>query len=325
MKIYPVKFKPIPQERIWGGHQLKEWFGVKDKHPIGEYWVLSGHPHGLSVVSDGPLVGKTLQELIDMAPEAYLGQSPQPRFPLLIKFLEATSDLSVQIHPDDTYAQRVEGDYGKTEAWYILHTKPDGKVIYGHTFPDREAYFQAIREQQVHKYLNYKPIKKGDVVFVPSRTLHALLGGTIVLEIQQTSDITYRVYDWDRVDEQGRGRTLHVDKAADVMQYGQDVHRESGQVEIKTVFVDERITHHRLVSCSYFTMEKIELTAGEYTLTTGKTSNPDILIVVDGEGNLETGDMTMPLKRTDTVLVPAQLSAYRLKTTKRFTLIRAFY
>ncbi|GMA56345.1 hypothetical protein GCM10025858_08480 [Alicyclobacillus sacchari] len=173
--MWPVKFTPVAMPRIWGGHALKSMFGVQVDDPIGEYWVLSGHPNGMSVVADGPFAGRTLAELTKEYPTAYLGHSPQGRFPLLIKYLEAESDLSVQIHPDDEYAREHEGDFGKTEAWYVLDAKPDGTVNYGHTFPDRETYLRAVAEGKVRDYLTYQPIQQGDLVFVPARTLHALL------------------------------------------------------------------------------------------------------------------------------------------------------
>lgn len=158
--------------------------------------------------------------MLELYPEAYLGKSPQPRFPLLIKFLEATTDLSVQIHPDNAYAQTHEGDFGKTEAWFVLECDEARQVNYGHKFSNQEEYSQAVREGRVKEFLRYEPISAGSVVFVPSRTMHALLAGTIVVEIQQTSDVTFRVYDWDRLDGNGNSRELHVEKAAAVMQYG---------------------------------------------------------------------------------------------------------
>ncbi|GEO24267.1 mannose-6-phosphate isomerase, class I [Alicyclobacillus acidoterrestris] len=322
--MYPVKFAPVPMQRIWGGHGLKSMFGVKTDEPIGEYWVVSGHPNGMSVVSEGPLAGKSLNELTDLYPNAYLGKSPQPRFPLLIKFLEAEDDLSVQIHPDDTYAQAFEGDFGKTEAWYVLDAKPDGKVNYGHTFPNRETYEQAVREGRVKDYLSYRSVKKGDLVFVPARTLHALLAGTKVLEIQQTSDVTYRVYDWDRVDEHGVGRELHVNKAADVLDYEQS----APAVERVWIRNEDTFQHARLVECPYFTIESM-VTDSPFALTHGHAGNPDVLIVVEGTGELRAvvdgQAQALSLKPGDAVLIPGTLEVYDVLPQSQMTIVRTYY
>ncbi|WAH38368.1 type I phosphomannose isomerase catalytic subunit [Alicyclobacillus dauci] len=322
--MLPVKFRPVPMERIWGGHKLKSTFGVTHEAPIGEYWVVSGHPNGMSVVCEGPLEGKTLNELTAAYPEAYLGTSHQSRFPLLIKFLEAEADLSVQIHPDDDYAQQYEGDFGKTEAWYILDAIEGGKVNYGHTFASREEYEKAVQNGAVKDYLRYRDIQKGDLVFVPARTLHALLAGTIVLEIQQTSDVTYRVYDWDRTDANGKPRQLHVDKAAQVLQYG----AEDPVVSPVQLQEDEHVQHSRLVECQYFTIESLRARKA-VSLSMGREGNPDVVIVAEGQGTLRAkvdGDnVTMSLRPGDAVLIPADVAAYQIDPNGDMTLVRTFY
>jgi mannose-6-phosphate isomerase len=326
VQAYPVKFTPIPQKRIWGGSKLKEWFRVEEEGPIGEYWVLSGHPNGMSVVMNGEWAGKTIDELITEHPDSYLGQAPQKRFPLLIKFLEANDDLSVQVHPDDDFAQTIENDYGKTEAWYILDCEKDAHIVYGHKFESEGAYHQAIEEQKVADSLTYRKIDKDQMVFVPSRTLHALLAGTIVLEIQQTSDVTYRVYDWDRVDEQGQGRELHVDKAADVMVYREQSGQKAQQLPKKLVQM-EKVQHELLVSCPYFTIERLSINNELYPATLGKKGNPDILIVTEGEGELESQNGCEPvrLRRGDTLLIPSDISKYSVRTNTHIQLIKTYY
>lgn len=311
-------------ERIWGGDALKSVFHVNTDKPIGEYWVLSGHPNGESKVTEGPLSGMTLNQLTEQYPSAYLGDAPQSRFPLLVKFLEAETDLSVQIHPDDIYAQANEGDFGKTEAWFVLDAKQGGKVNYGHTFGCKEEYEAAVKDGRVRDYLSYRPIKQGDLVHVPARTLHALLSGTKVLEIQQTSDVTYRVYDWDRVDKNGQSRQLHVEKAADVLEYGVEppvthsvvLHEEKGL----------RIT--RLVECDYFAIDTCIIKT-ESMIQHGHAGNPDIAIVIEGEGTLscdvDGNEYELKLRQGDAVLVPGDLSAYRITPTEALTLIRTFY
>jgi mannose-6-phosphate isomerase len=321
-KFEPVKFTPIAVPRIWGGHTLKSWFDTDTDQPIGEYWVVSSHPHGTSVVEQGAFKGKTLNDLVREHPEAYLGDSPQPRFPLLIKFIEAAQDLSVQVHPDDEYARRVESDFGKTEAWYVLDCPDDGRVIYGHQFKSRQEYMQAVEEKRVKPYLEYVPISPGRLVFVPSRTLHALLAGTMVLEIQQTSDVTYRVYDWDRVDEHGRSRELHVEKAADVLEYGSQPNPFPAAQEIPAA---AGMRGSRMASCPYFTIDKWNLLSGRHSFVHGRRGNPDIVIVTEGQGTLHWPDGDMPLRRGDAVIVPATLSGYTVFCVGGMELIRVFY
>ncbi len=327
MIAYPVKFAPIAQERIWGGSKLKKWFDVNSDVPIGEYWVLSGHPNATSVVANGALAGKTLVQLTEEFPEFYLGDSPQDRFPLLIKFLEAADDLSVQVHPDDQYAQEKEGDFGKTEAWYILEHKPGVKIVYGHYFKNRDEYKLAIKEKRVREYLRYKEIEKDQLIFIPSRTLHALLAGTVLIEIQQTSDVTYRVYDWDRIDSQGRSRELHVEKAADVIAYGEpEVQKGTGQARYTQVETGN-VKHEHLVTCPYFVIEKVWIKGESYSMESGKKGNPDILVVAEGEGILDLGEGIAPLslQRGDTVLVPAVAEKYRIHTKSGIKLLRTYY
>ncbi|OFW82250.1 MAG: mannose-6-phosphate isomerase [Alicyclobacillus sp. RIFOXYA1_FULL_53_8] len=323
--MYPVKFAPIPMERIWGGQKLKAQFDEHGGSPIGEYWVLSGHPNGASVVTNGEFAGKTLVELTTEFPSEYLGESPQPRFPLLIKFLEANQDLSVQIHPDDAYAQLHEGDFGKTEAWYVLDCRSDGRVNFGHRFSNREQYLQAVQGRKVQSYLEYQDIQKGDVVFVPARTLHALLADTVVIEVQQTSDITYRVYDWDRVDESGRRRDLHVDKAADVLHYG-DPAAGGIRREFAVLRNTQGVRHESLATCPYFALERVRVEQSTVSMSTGHPGNPDIWIVADGEGELRYGsNQSLALRAGDAVLVPASVRNYALTSDRSLTALRAFY
>ncbi len=327
MKAYPVRFSPIAKERPWGGHGLKAWFQVTAAQPIGEYWVVSGHPDAPSVVANGPLAGRTLTDLTRDHPDAYLGQSPQPRFPLLIKFIEAADDLSVQVHPDDRYALENEGDYGKTEAWYILDHQPQAHVILGHLFSDKEQYLRAVAENRVCDYLRRRRIARDEVVYIPSRTLHALTAGTTLIEIQQTSDVTYRVYDWDRVDEHGNRRELHIEKAADVIQFGQEASEPNGTADRRLLCESDRHRHEHLLTCPYFSLEKLELESGMWESGLGRSGNPDVLIVADGEGVLygEPGTEPLSLKRGDALLVPATTERYRVETGSRLRLLRTYY
>lgn len=325
IKPYPIKFMPVPQERIWGGKKLKQWFNIDVSYPIGEYWVLSGHPSGPSVVKNGPMAGKTLMELVQKYPKEYLGSSIEAKFPLLIKFIEAKEDLSVQIHPDDKYAAKAEGDLGKTEAWYILDSKQGGKIIYGHNFKNRKEYKEAIAHGKVKEFLKFKDIKPGELIYVPSRTLHALLSGTIVIEIQQSSDITYRVYDWDRIDKSGKSRELHIEKAADVMVYDESPRLQEVDNRYYILNQAKNISHVHLLTSPYFSIEKLSMKNDKYLLKAGKSGNPDILIIIDGQGDLIWDDRSLTFERADALLIPSSIKHYVIKTNYNFEALRVFY
>jgi mannose-6-phosphate isomerase len=332
MSLYPLKFTPIIQERIWGGSRLKSLFHVETDKPIGEYWVLSGHPSAKSIVSNGEFAGKSLNDMITEFPEAYLGISMQERFPLLIKFLEAEDDLSVQIHPNDEYGLKHEGDYGKTESWYILDSKPGGEIIYGDTFTSKEQYLQAVKEHNINPFLKRLPVAADDFVHVPSQTMHALLAGTTLIEIQQTSDVTYRVYDWDRLDSSGKGRELHIDKAADVMLYGRPNSIQDSQTDKKRYNISStaNAVHEHLVTCPYFTIEKIGISDDSFPGKLGKAGNPDILVVASGMGMLHwtedngTG-ASLKIQNGDAILIPATIAAYTISTEEKLNLLKTFY
>lgn len=322
MKYYPVRFQPIPTPRIWGGHQMKSWFGMQHiEEPIGEYWLISGHPSATSVVANGPLEGMSLAELTDKYPEAFLGNALQSRFPLLVKVIEASADLSVQVHPDDTYAREHEGDFGKTEAWYVLEAPADGKVVYGHSFPDKAAYFDAVERGEVPKYIKHEEIRPGHMVYVPARTLHALLAGTAVIEVQQTSDVTYRVYDWDRVDDTGNPRQLHVEQAANVIDYDGGFTPRHAPAPLRSV---SGVVHERLIQSPYFTVDRISMEPGS-RFSLAPADGPDIMIGVNGSGFVLWDEGTERVRRGDSLLIPATLTEYELSAETDLTLLRVYY
>lgn len=223
---YPLKFHPIYKEKIWGGVGLSRQFNrtLPGNH-IGESWEIASHAHGESVVSQGPLAGKTLPELIGLYGRDLIGRSlpdtALSKFPLLLKILDANDYLSVQVHPDDEYAADHEvGEPGKWEAWYVIAAAPGAEIIYGlKPGTTRESLREAISNGTIQEYLGRVPVKAGDVFDVPAGVVHALGRGVMVAEIQQNSDTVYRLYDWDRVDSIGNRRPLHVKQALDVIQY----------------------------------------------------------------------------------------------------------
>jgi len=212
----PMFLKPVFQEKIWGGSRLRSVFGFdipNDK--IGEDWAISAHPHGVSVVENGEYQGQKLDELWQNHKELF-GNPTEPVFPLLIKILDAEDELSVQVHPDDAYGMKHEGELGKTECWYIIDAEPGAEIIYGHHAKTREELAEMIQEGRWDDLLKKVPVKKGDFFYVPSGTIHAIGKGIMSLETQQSSDKTYRVYDNDSKDANGNTRELHIQQLIDV-------------------------------------------------------------------------------------------------------------
>ena len=209
--------EPIFKERIWGGVQLEKYFDYLLPSPsTGECWAISAHTHGINNITNGTFSGLGLKQLWEQ--HQYLFDNHTKKlFPFMIKIIDATQDLSVQVHPDNNYAQLHENDSGKFECWYVLDAKPDAKIIYGHNALTKAQLHDLIIRQQWQTLLNTIPVKTGDFFVVPPGVIHALGSGILVLEIQQSSDVTYRIYDYDRPDEAGKLRELHIDKALDVI------------------------------------------------------------------------------------------------------------
>lgn len=212
----PLFFKPVFQEKIWGGNRLETVFNFElPSDKIGEDWAISAHPHGVSTVTNGEFKGQKLTELWANHRELF-GDATGDVFPLLIKILDAEDDLSVQVHPDDTYGLANEGELGKTECWYIIDAEPGATIIYGHHAKTRAELEQMIQEERWDNLLKKVPVKKGDFFYVPSGTIHAIGKGIMILETQQSSDTTYRVYDYNRTDDSGQERELHIQQSIDV-------------------------------------------------------------------------------------------------------------
>lgn len=215
-----IHLEPIFHEKIWGGRKLETEFGYDiPDGPIGECWAISAHPNGDCTITEGTYAGKTLSWLWDNHRELF-GDLEGDRFPLLIKILDAEDSLSIQVHPDDAYADEHEnGSLGKKECWYVLDAKEDGTIIVGQRAHDREEFARMVDEGRWDELINRAPIKKGDFFQIDPGTIHAIEGGTLILETQQSSDVTYRVYDFDRVDANGNKRPLHLQQALDVVDF----------------------------------------------------------------------------------------------------------
>jgi mannose-6-phosphate isomerase len=219
-----LTFKPIFKERIWGGRELEKLGFKIPEGNIGECWGISAHPHGMSIVDQGPYKGMSLEEIYQQYPQ-WFNDEKKERFPLFIKILDGREDLSVQVHPNDEYALKHENDHGKHEAWYVLKAEPNTRIQIGHHVTKKEALVKSINESQWFTLLHYFPsISKGDVIDIPPGTLHALCAGSLIFEVQQTSDVTYRVFDYNRMDKQGNKRDLHLSKALDVINVPDNTH-----------------------------------------------------------------------------------------------------
>jgi len=271
----------------------------------GEAWVISAHKNGPSIVKNGVLKGKNLWELWNYYPHLFSGKTATEEFPLLIKILDANDDLSVQVHPDDIYARRHEGEqYGKTECWYILDCADDAEIIFGHFADSEEEFRRKVEEGKWNELLKRVKVKKGDFVYVPSGTIHAIGKGIVILETQQSSDITYRVYDFDRIDNKGEKRELHIEQAINVTSFPHNV-EEQKRVE-ETV---ESLTTTQLIAEKYFTVYHWRLDGNVIT-----PLNKDYLLmsVIEGEGKIIIEGNEFKLKKGDNFIMPATVFDYEL-------------
>lgn len=303
--LAPVMLSPAFKDYLWGGSRLKtEYNKNSDLTPLAESWELSAHRDGESRISDGVYSGLTLTQYIEAIGKDALGKNAArfDYFPILIKFIDAKGDLSVQVHPDDAYALANENEYGKTEMWYILGCDEGACLYYGFRRDVTKAeYEEAIASNTLCDLLCRVPVKKGDVFFIPAGTVHAIGAGIVICEIQQNSNTTYRVYDYGRRDKNGNTRPLHIEKALAVSSLKQSPDR--------TVIPDGKDV--LLASCEYFTVRRLRID-GEMTRAVDETSFVS-LIVTDGEGSLTMHGKTLPLRKGDSVFIPAQSAEYTLK------------
>ncbi|WP_281888822.1 mannose-6-phosphate isomerase, class I [Paenibacillus sp. YYML68] len=300
----PIFLQPVFQERIWGGRKLQTIFGYDiPSDTTGECWAVSAHPNGQSVVQNGPYEGLTLGQLWSSHPELF--RSSSPVFPLLIKLLDASDDLSVQVHPDDAYAGEHEnGELGKTECWYIVDAEPGASIIYGHTAQSKAELIDMIDSGRWNDLLTHVPVKAGDFFYVPSGTIHALGKGIVVLETQQSSDTTYRVYDYDRRDKDGRLRELHLAKAIEVTSVPQ-----SYVPLTQTTRVSEGLAATTLVSNDFFTVEQWSVTGKAHIPA---SSTYTIFSVIEGTGSLHASGRTYEMKKGDHFIVPIDFGPYEV-------------
>ncbi len=327
--LYPLTFEPALKDYLWGGRNLEKLYNrVLPPGIVAESWEISGHANGITVVDAGPLQGQPLPALLDMYQEYLVGTRAdwaleRGRFPLLVKLLDANERLSVQVHPPDEYALKHEGgELGKTEMWYILGAQPDAELIMGlEPGVTREAFRQAVENNELDRWLYHLPVKPGDAVFVASGTLHAILEGLVVAEIQQTSDVTYRVYDWGRVGEDGKPRSLHVDKALDVIDFDKI---RPGPYEPILIAAGGGVARHEISHSKYFVVERVTMEPGAVFQgrTTGETL--EIWGNVEGESELTWSGEPVQLPTIRFCLVPAALGEFAVRAKDSATLLRVY-
>ena len=316
--MHPLRLQPKFDHRLWGGQRLARWIGLPEPLPddLAEIWLV----YAQNRILNGEWMGKTLGEAAAELGERLIGSQSVPLyghdFPQLTKFIDANAKLSIQVHPDDAYAHTVEaatGFHGKTEAWYILHAEPGASLIYGlNRRSSRDEFAKAVQEGWLEKLLNYVPVQAGDVIFVPAGTLHAINEGIILFEIQQKSDLTYRVYDYNRRGPDGKLRELHLQKALDVIRYEPPAQEKIPPIELGP-------GQTLLIACPYFALER-----HHYDEPVQRTTRPasfETWTVIEGAATLAGEGM----KLGEAIVLPASLGDYRIEPHGPVTLLRTLY
>jgi len=308
MKLYPLQFEPILKERIWGGTKLKTYLNKPISSNItGESWEISTVENDVSIVANGFYKGKSINELINEFPDEILGTKAYKKFgkqfPLLFKYLDAREDLSIQLHPNDELAKKRHNSFGKTEMWYVMQADENARLIVG--FKEKstpEEYLKHLNNKTIVDILDTKKVKQGDVFFLETGTIHAIGAGIVVAEIQQTSDVTYRVYDFDRVDANGNKRELHIDLALEAINYE--------TVDAQKYYSKNENQSNTIVDCRYFTTNIIPLNGA---VKVNKNQNSfTVYMCVDGSFELKINTEIFYYQKGDTVLIPAALTNFEL-------------
>ena len=310
--MYPLKFHPILKERLWGGQKLKTVLGKEIPNEItGESWEVSTVKDDVSIVSNGKLSGASLQELIDNDPEGLLGKGVFERFgkefPILIKFIDAKLDLSIQLHPNDQLAKERHNSFGKTEMWYVMNADDDAKLIVGfNKNVTKEEYIKNLEAGELLELLNYENVKEGDTFFINTGKIHAIGAGVMLAEIQQTSDITYRVFDFNRRDKEGNLRELHTEQALDAIDYEK-------KDDFKVNYSDKENSVNEMVDCPYFTTKFLNLSQ-DLHLEVSERDSFTIYMCVAGSASIENDEGVESIKRGETLLISADSTKIKIYT-----------
>ncbi len=320
--LYPLKFTPILKDKIWGGTKLKNIFGkdaLTDK--LGESWELSGIEGEESVVTNGFLAGNNLTELV----EIYMGELVGDKvydayglsFPLLFKLIDANENLSIQVHPGDEVAAERHNSYGKTEMWVVLQADENAELIIGFTKDcSKEEYLDALENDKVEDLLQHVPVKSGDVFFIPAGLVHAIGKGVLIAEIQQSSDITYRIYDFKRVDDNGNERELHTEEALDVIDF-------NASKNPKTAYTPALNEITPLANCEYFTTNMIQFDQ-PLTRNYGNIDSFVAYMCLEGSFVIETDEEKIAVTKGDTVLVPACFNETGIIPDEKTTILEVY-
>ncbi len=309
MKFYPLTFTPILKDRIWGGNKLKTYLNKPIvSETTGESWEISTVPGDISVVATGVFKGKNINEIIDLYPQEILGKSVMARFgkqfPLLFKFIDAKEDLSIQLHPNDALAKERHNSFGKTEMWYVMQADESARLVVGFkNNSNQEEYLEHLQNKNLVTLLNETQVKKGDVFFLETGTIHAIGAGVMVAEIQQTSDVTYRIFDWDRVDASGEGRELHTDLAVDAINYN--------ATQSKIEYNEEANKSTSVVDCSFF---KTNIIALQDRFIWKKTKEAfTVFMCTNGQFEMVVNGEILRFRMGDTILIPACIENLTVK------------
>ena len=309
MKFYPLTFTPILKDRIWGGTKLKTYLNKSIvSETTGESWEISTVPGDISVVASGVFEGKNINEIIDLHPIEILGKSVIARFgkqfPLLFKFIDAKEDLSIQLHPNDELAKQRHNSFGKTEMWYVMQADETARLVVGFKNDSNpKEYLEKLADKKLISLLEEYPVKKGDVFFLETGTIHAIGAGVVLAEIQQTSDVTYRIYDWDRVDVNGKGRELHTELALEAINYY--------KTHSKIDYFEEPNHSSVVVDCPYFKTNIIAL-QDRFIWKKSKDSFT-VFMCTNGQFELILNGEIMRYQMGDTILIPAIIDHLTLK------------
>ena len=321
--LYPMKFKKVFIEKVWGGREFETKLNMTlpENKNIGESWEVSAHPNGMSIVENGPLAGKTLQEVYDEYKGKLVGEKVYneygQRFPLLIKYLDVNDRLSIQVHPSDEVALKKHNEFGKSESWYIMEASDDATLILGmKPGVTKEKFLEKVKKNDFDGLFEEKSVKKGDFIDITPGTVHASLKGSVIFaEIQQNSDVTYRIYDFDRIDKNGKKRELHLQDSADVIDFGKEV-------EIKNTDFDESenekdILRKNIIEKEYYSIDKIRFN-GSFEDVNNESMT--IYSFLEGEGKIVWGENEeLSAKKGETILIPAGI---KTKTVGKFEILR---
>ncbi len=308
--LYPLQFVPELKEKVWGGTKLQTILHKKGKGTIGESWEISGVEGTISKVANGALQGKEITQLIQLYTTEIVGERVYKKFgnqfPLLFKFIDAAQDLSVQLHPNDALAKQRHNAFGKTEMWYILQAEKEAKLILGfNTALDSASYTEILEAKKITTVLKAETAQKEESYFIEPGLVHAIGAGVLLAEIQQTSDITYRIYDWDRPDTDGKLRQLHTEEALDAIQFTTN--------SPKISYTDQADSRVLLVLCPYFVTHKLLLTKN-FSIKNFEIGSCKVYMCTEGTAEIVTKNCAISIKKGETILIPACIKNYQINT-----------